>query len=435
MKIRDRIVELRRVPARALHPNPRNWRTHPKAQRDALQGVLAEVGYADALIARETEDGSLELIDGHLRAETTPDMEVPVLVLDVTKEEAEKLLVSLDPLAALAGRDDEILRSLLAEIQTGNEALASLFESLAPLEPKGGLTDADAVPELPAVATTKPGDLYRLGDHRLLCGDSSKAEDVDRLLDGAPVHLVNTDPPYNVKVEPRSNNAIAQAAREGKARGKNSDLDLARHPEKATPTGPMRPRDRALENDWIPDEEFAVLLRKWFGNIARVLAPGRSYYIWGGYSNVFNYPPAITESGLYFSQILIWVKGHPVLTRRDFMGDQESCYYGWKPGRAHYFNLAIHNATDVWTVKKDHGAAVVHLTQKPVELAVRAMEYSSRKGEHVLDLFGGSGSTLIAAEQAGRKAFLLEIDPLYCDVIVKRWEQFTGKKAERRTRD
>ncbi len=119
------------------------------------------------------------------------------------------------------------------------------------------------------------------------------------------------------------------------------------------------------------------------------------------------------------------------MTRKDVMGNHESAFYGWKKGAAHYFNPSIHNATDVWTVKKVSPQKMVHLTEKPVELATRAMEYSSKRGENVLDLFGGSGSTLIGAEQLERKAFLMEIDPLYCDVIVSRWQNFTGKKVER----
>jgi DNA modification methylase len=126
------------------------------------------------------------------------------------------------------------------------------------------------------------------------------------------------------------------------------------------------------------------------------------------------------------------VKGHPVLTRKDFMGNHEWCFYGWREGAAHRF-FGPANVTDVWPVQKVIPTAMVHLTEKPVELATRAIEYSSRRGENVLDLFGGSGSTLIAAEQSGRRAFLLELDPLYCDVIVHRWEQFTGHRAERDT--
>jgi len=428
MQIRDRVKELRRVPAGQLKPNPKNWRVHPKAQQEALKGILAEVGYADALIAREMPDGSLQLLDGHLRAETTPDMSVPVLVLDLNDAEADMVLATLDPLAGLAGIDPEKLTGLLSEIRTDSAGLRELFDGLRPPVVKEGLTDPDAIPEPPEEPVTKPGDLWILGDHRLLCGDSSKAEDVDRLLAGAPVHLVNCDPPYNVRVEPRSNNAIAAGLSSFGGIGKNATLDVVRHPSKAKATGPMRPRDRALENDWIGDQAFDELLRKWFGNLARVLLPGRSYYIWAGYSNVFNYPRAIEEAGLRFGQILVWVKGHPVLTRKDYMGDHESCYYGWKPGAAHEW-LGPNNVSDVWAVKKVNPVAMQHLTEKPVELAARALEYSSRPGENVLDLFGGSGSTLIAAEQTGRKAFLLEIDALYCDVIVKRWEEFTGRSA------
>ena len=125
------------------------------------------------------------------------------------------------------------------------------------------------------------------------------------------------------------------------------------------------------------------------------------------------------------------MKEHPVLTRKDFMGNHEWAFYGWREGAAHYFDPSVNNETDVWTVKKVNPRAMVHLTEKPVELAARAIRYSSRPGEVVLDLFGGSGSTLIAAEQLGRRARLVELDPLYCDVIVRRWEAFTGRKAER----
>jgi DNA modification methylase len=163
-----------------------------------------------------------------------------------------------------------------------------------------------------------------------------------------------------------------------------------------------------------------------------VLLPGRSFYIWGGYANCANYPPVLKACGLYFSQSIIWDKQHPVLTRKDFLGAHEWAFYGWKQGAAHKF-FGPNNVPDLWQVKKVSSQKSVHLTEKPVELAARAMQYSSRPGENVLDLFGGSGSTLIAAEQTGRKAFLMELDPLYADVIVSRFEQFTGKKAERTT--
>ena len=432
MLIRDRIVELRRVPARSLIPHPRNWRKHPKAQADALRGVLAEVGYADALIARETPDG-LQLIDGHLRAETTPDQEVPVLVLDVTEAEADKLLASLDPLAAMAGTDEDLLRELIAGIETESDALQALFDELASPDPADGLTDPDDIPEPPAEATTIPGDLWILGEHRLLCGDSSSPEDLDRLLDGAPVHLLNTDPPYNVHVAPRSNNAIASGSkslpRVAKSKSESQGFDLARYPSKSKPThSQLRPKDRALVNDYMSDEEFDLVIRAWFGNAARVLEPGRSFYIWGGYANWANYCPAMEEVGLRFAQGIVWAKGHPVLGRKDMMNDCEFAWYGWREGAGHKW-LGPPNITNVWSVKKVNPQSMIHLTEKPVELATRAIEYSSRRGENVLDLFGGSGSTLIGCEQTERRAFLMELDPLYADVIVARYEAFSGKKA------
>lgn len=301
--------------------------------------------------------------------------------------------------------------------------------------------DPDEVPEPPDVARTRPGDIWILGDHRLMCGNSGDPGDLDVLLSGRTIQLANTDPPYNVKVEPRSNNAIAaglssfsnDAAHKSKSSGNmhHQGLDLARHPEKSKPTGKkLRAKDRPLMNDFVTDQAFDELLDSWFGNIARVLDPGRCFYIWGGYANCANYPPFLKKHNLYFSQAIIWDKMHPVLTRKDFMGAHEWCFYGWKEGAGHVF-LGPTNATDLWQVKKVTPQSMVHLTEKPVELAARAIHYSSRVGENVLDLFGGSGSTLIACEQTGRHAFLMELDPLYCDVIVERWEKFTGRVAER----
>jgi DNA modification methylase len=246
------------------------------------------------------------------------------------------------------------------------------------------------------------------------------------------VHLVNTDPPYNVRVEPRSNNAIA-AGNSSFQQTHRQKPALARHPENGQPTPQkLRPKDRPLINDFVSDEEFGRLLYAWFGNMSRVLEPGRAFYIWGGYANLGNYPPVLEACDLCFSQGIVWDKQHPVLTRKDFMGCFEIAFYGWKKGAAHQF-FGPNNALDLWHVKKVNPQSMIHLTEKPVELAVRAMQYSSRRGEYVLDLFGGSGSTLIAAEQTGRQAFLMELDPPYCDVIVRRWEAFTGRRATRRT--
>jgi DNA modification methylase len=438
MQIKDRIKELRRVRAGDLKPHPKNWRVHPESQRNALRGLLAEIGYADTLLTRELPDGGLQLIDGHLRAETTPDVEVPVLVTDLTEVEAEKVLLTLDPLAGLATANKDNLESLFTSLKFESPDVAAMLEGLArdshiDLEALNsqGQTDPDAIPEPPDEPITQPGDLWILGKHRLLCGDSGREEDVDRLLDGAPVHLVNTDPPYGVRVEPRSNNAIAAGLSSFQRTVSRPSPDFVLDPEKAQSTGrKLRAKDRPLANDFVSEEDFERLLHTWFGNLARVLLPGRAFFVWGGYSNCGTYPPVLRAHGLYFSQAIIWVKEHPVMTRKDFMGNHEWCFYGWREGAAHVF-LGPKNAVDVWSVKKVNPQNMVHLTEKPVELAERAIQYSSRPGEHVLDLFGGSGSTLIAVERTGRRGLLMELDPLYCDVIITRFEEFTGQKAQR----
>ena len=419
-----------------VKPYPGNPRQNDDAV-DAVAASLREFGFRQPIVV----DVEGVIVCGHTRFKAAQKLgleKVPVHVAkDLSPEQIRAYRIADNQTASLATWDYDLLPIELAGLKEANYDLALLGfdpDELAKLlDPtlRDGLTDPDDVPEPPDAAITQPGDLWVLGDHRLLCGDSSKPEEVDRLLGGAVIHLVNTDAPYNVKVEPRSKNAIAAGLSSFAGTTHHQKLDVERHPEKAKPTGKkLRAKDRPLANDFVSDAEFDRLLAAWFGNIARVLEPGRGFYIWGGYANVANYPPVLKACELYFSQAIIWVKEHPVLTRKDFMGNHEWCFYGWREGAAHVY-LGHNNATDVWSVKKVNPQSMIHLTEKPVELAVRAMHYSSSEGEHVLDLFGGSGSTLLTAEQTNRKAYLMELDPLYCDVIVERFEKFTGKKAER----
>jgi DNA modification methylase len=432
-----RNLEIRRVPLSALQPDPANARTHGPANLDAITSSLRRFGQAEPLIVQA---GTMRLIAGHGRLEVMKRLgwaEAAIVELDVESIDAAALAIALNRSSELAEWDDVALAQVLATLQqedaldgTGySEDEVRTLLAAVDAAAREGLCDPDAVPEPPDAAITQPGDLWILGDHRLLCGDSSLPADLDRLLGGARIQLVNTDPPYNVKVEPRSNNAIAAGLSSFQGTTHHQKLDVERHPEKAQPTTrKLRARDRPLANDFVSDEKFAELLRAWFGNASRVLEPGRSFYVWGGYSNLGNYPPALAECGLYFSQAIVWNKLHPVLTRKDFLGCFELAYYGWKEGAAHQW-FGPNNAQDLWEVKKISPTAMEHITAKPAELAVRAMQYSSRAGENVLDLFGGSGSTLIAAEQTGRRAFLAELDPLYCDVIADRFQRFTGKPA------
>ncbi len=415
------------------------YEKNPRHNDEAVTAVAAsirEFGFRQPIVVDEC--GVIIVGDTRRKAAQQLGLEkVPVHVAkELTPAQIKAFRLVDNRTADLATWDLNLLALELADLKGLDFDLSSFGFSVEELSDllgeqiDGGLTDPDEVPEPPDAATTRSGDLWLLGEHRLLCGDSSKSEDVDRLLDGAAVHLVNTDPPYNVKVEPRSNNAIAAGLSSFQGT-KHQRFDVARCPSKAKPTGKkLRAKDRPLANDFVSDEAFDRLLQAWFGNIARVLEAGRSFYIWGGYANCGNYPPVLKACELYFSQAIIWVKEHPVLTRKDYMGNHEWSFYGWREGKAHQF-FGPNNAVDVWSVKKINPTAMVHLTEKPVELAVRAIQYSSRAGENVLDLFGGSGSTLIAAQQTGRKAFLMELDALYSDVIVKRWENFTGQKARR----
>ncbi len=420
-------------PLDQIKPYENNPRVNDEAVGPVAESIRA-FGWRQPIVV----DSDHVIIVGHTRFKAAQKLglaEVPVhMATDLSPEQIKAYRLADNKLAELAEWNMDLLPIELADLKACDYDLGLLGfdqDELAKLlngDVSEGLCDPDEVPAPPDAAITQPGDVWILGNHRLLCGDSSKPEDLDKLLAGAVIHLVNTDPPYNVKVEPRSNNAIA-AGLSSFTSTHHQGLDVARHPEKSKPTGKkLRAKDRPLANDFVTDGEFDVLLDAWFGNMSRVLEAGRCYYCWGGYANLGNYPAPLKRAGLYFSQAIVWNKQHPVLTRKDFMGAFEICFYGWKEGAGHKY-FGPNNATDLWNVKKIPPQQMEHLTAKPAELAVRAIQYSSRPDENVLDLFGGSGSTLIAAEQTGRRAYLIELDVLYCDVIVDRFQRFSGKPA------
>jgi DNA modification methylase len=374
-------IELRKTSD--IKPYANNPRVNDSAV-DAVAASLKEFGFRQPVVV----DTDGVIIVGHTRWKAAQKLgleKVPVHVAtDLTPAQIKAYRIADNQTNTLAKWDFDLLPIELHDLQNlefdmnllgfDQDELAKLLSG----DLQEGLCDPDEVPEPPDEATTQPGDLWILGDHRLLCADSSKPEDVDRLLNGATIHLVNTDPPYNVKVEPRSNNAIAAGNSSFANPNKHHQkFDLERHPEKAKATHKkMRAKDRPLANDFVSEVEFDRLLNAWFGNMARVLVPGRGFYIWGGYANLGNYPPVLKEHGLYFSQGIVWDKQHPVLTRKDFMGAFEICFYGWREGAAHVY-LGPNNATDLWHVKKVNPQSMIHLTEKPVELAVRAMQFSS----------------------------------------------------------
>lgn len=399
MKIRDRIKELRRVKASELIPNPKNWRTHPVAQQDALKGILAEVGFAGAVLARELDDGSLMLIDGHMRAETTNDQEIPVLILDVDEAESDKLLATFDPIAAMAESDAHALDALLRNVDTGSEALQKMLAELA--DGAGLYQDKevieDEVPEPPADPITKPGDLWVLGDHRVLCGDSTKAEDVGRLMNGAKAEMMVTDPPYGVKLD--------QSWRD-KALG-----------DKAMGAGNKNVVANDDRSDWTE------VWKLFTGDVA---------YVWhaGKFSDVVM--ASLRNASFEVCQQLIWNKSVMVMGRSDYHFKHEPCWYAVRKGRSHGWIGDRKQTTVIDAKSPNHIMSgsdedkTEHPTQKPAECMAYLMK--NHKGS-AYDPFLGSGTTLIAAEQLGRKCYGMEISPAYCDVIVQRWEKLTGNKA------
>ena len=402
MKIRDRIKELRRVKASELIPNPKNWRTHPIAQQDALKGILAEVGFAGAVLARELDDGTLMLIDGHMRAEATTDQEIPVLILDVDEAESDKLLATFDPIAAMAESDAHALDALLRNVDTGSEALQKMLAELA--DGAGLYQDKevleDEVPEPPADPITKPGDLWVLGDHRVLCGDSTKAENIEKLLGGRIPFLMVTDPPYGVEYD--------------------SDWRLEagiNKPWQTLASGKVENDNRA---DWTESYK---------------LFPGHVAYVWHAGRFAATLVNNLNEAGLEIRTQIIWSKPSLVMGRGHYHWQHEPCWYAVRKGGTAKW-CGDRKQSTIWQIANMHrtqgnvdDGKTIHSTQKPVECMARPIRNHGSNDDDVYDPSLGSGTTLIAAEQLGRKCYGMEISPAYCDVIVQRWEKLTGKTA------
>jgi DNA modification methylase len=406
---RNRIVGSREEPPEQLLANPANWRLHPAAQRNALRGSLDTVGWVAHVMVNQRTG---HVVDGHARVDeaiSRGEPTIPVLYVDLSQEEEALVLATLDPIGAMADRDTAKLEELLATVTVDDAGLRRLLADLA--RPKKGLTDPDEVPELPPEPYVKAGDLYELGDHRLLCGDATNPEDVARLLGGVQPALLATDPPYGVSLDPTWRDGV------------HNDLGPAERPymrikghQNTTFSGDTRV-------DW--SEAFALVPSLIVG------------YVWHAGVHAAKVAEGLERIGFEIVSQVIWDKGLFAMGRSWFHWGHEPCWVIRAVGAKVPF-LGSRDQSTVWRApspkmimggseeeKQDHPA------QKPVALFEAPIRNHLDAGEAVYDPFLGSGTTLVAAETLGRRCYALEIDPRYCQVAIERWQAFTGGTAER----
>ncbi len=388
-------------PVEKLIPYARNARTHSDEQVAQIAASIAEFGWTNPILVGT--DGIV--IAGHARLQAARKLgmtEVPVIVLDHLSETKRRALVLADNRLALnAGWDEEMLRVELESIRDDGfdlEVLGFTDDEIEDLlrEPEQvveGNTDEDTAPELPESAVTVPGDVWVLGEHRLLCGDSTQMEAIEKVLAGGLADMVFTDPPYNVNYG-------------------------------ATMKDKLRGNKRKIANDNL-GAGFEQFLREACANILAVTKG--AVYVCMSSSELHTLEKAFREAGGHWSTFVIWAKNTFTMGRSDYQRQYEPILYGWKDGTDHFW-CGARDQGDVWFVKKPV-ANDLHPTMKPVELVDRAIRNSSKGRDTVLDPFGGSGTTLIACEKAGRQARLIELEPKYCDVIIRRWQEYSGRQA------
>lgn len=369
-------------------PYANNTKKHDETQIKNVAESIKKYGWVQPIVI--DDDGTIVI--GNCRALAAEKLgieEVPcVVVSDLTEEEINALRI-VDNKTNESPWDFDLLSAELPEIDLSD------FD----FDFDWGVSDdwaesilEDEPPEIDEQeATTKPGDIWKLGRHRLMCGDSTSAECVRNLMDGNKADMLLTDPPYGVNYEGKTKDALK------------------------------------IENDAKSDDEFIDFLQAAFEAADSVMKPGAAFYIWHAILKTYAFESACQIVGWEVRQVLIWVKNSMVLGRQDYQWRHEPCLYGWKDGAAHLWASDRKQTTvlefDRPTKNKEHP------TMKPVALFDYQIKNNTKVGDVVLDLFGGSGTTVVACEQNGRTAYVLELDPRYCDVIVKRWENLTGEKA------
>lgn len=397
-KFANRIVGSGEEPLDQIQFNPRNWRVHPLNQQNALKGVLEEVGYVQEVIVNKRTGN---LIDGHLRCQLAAregNKTIPVVYVDLSEEEEALVLSTLDPIAAMAVTDKQKLDDLFASIETENADVLKMLDDIAEKErleyakrdPVDAEPQIDRAAELNEKWQVVTGDLWQIGEHRLLCGDSTKREDVERVMAGEKAELVWTDPPYGVN-----------------------------YGEKLERANPIAHRVRTIENDDLPSDELEAFLRTTLSNVSDVCISGAAIYV--------ACPPgtplpalisSFAGSGFKFRLGLVWLKDQIVLSRADYHFKHENILYGWKPDGAHYFT-SDRTQSSVFEYPRPKSSEE-HPTMKPVELIQHMIRNSSERGDIVIDVFGGSGSTMLACENEKRICRMVELSPNYCAVILER---------------
>jgi len=414
-------------PIDKLLPYVRNARQHSDEQIAQIAASIAEFGFVNPILTGA--DGVLVAGHGRLAAARKLGLPtVPVVVLDhLTPTQRRALVLADNRLAELATWDDALLRIELEALQddgfdldlTGFDADA-LAELLADEEPQiDGRTEDDAIPEMPEEPVSRPGDVWRLGPHRLVCGDATTAEAYARLFpDGERADMVFTDPPYNVN--------YANSAKENTVSAKANVSAANVKARSAGRSHKLRGKHRPILNDALGEGFYDFL----FDALALIMAHTRgAIYVAMSSSELDTLQAAFRAAGGHWSTFIIWAKNTFTLGRSDYQRQYEPILYGWPEGATRHW-CGDRDQGDVWQIKKP-AKNDLHPTMKPVDLVERAIRNSSRSGDVVLDPFGGSGTTLIAAEKAGRVARLIELDPKYADVIVRRWQDWTGQQATR----
>jgi DNA modification methylase len=388
------------IPTADLIPYARNSRTHSEAQVTKIASSIKEFGFINPIIT----DGKNGIVAGHgrvLAAQKLGLKELPCVEAKHLTEAQKRAYVIADNRMALdAGWDIDLLKVELGDLQGLNFDLAltgfdpgEIENFLA--EKTEGLTDEDAVPETPVNPVTVLGDVWLLGKHRLMCGDSTVATDVEALLAGVKPHLMVTDPPYGVEYDADWRNKALRAdgsASNGRAIGKVENDDKA---------------------DWRE---------------AWALFPGDVAYVWHAGNMAHTVAESLLACGLHIRAQIIWAKSQFVIGRGDYHPQHEPCWYGVRKGKTGHYDGGRKQST-LWQIPKPQKSETGHSTQKPVECMKRPIENNSSPGQAVYEPFSGSGTTIIAGEMTGRCIYAMELSPEYVDVAVKRWQDFTGQKA------